>query len=240
MNRNLSVIFFTAILALGAHAADTGVWDTQNNTVTYSATANNIVLGPGGTVNIALSQFDTATAASEAGGDAGDFSLLYAVITLDGSIQGTIDYFNNSANTTNPKLYIFGSSQLTYGAYTAGPESYATVNLGSVAPGGSLVGHAINSPGTLGSVSTPDITADLQQFLGSGTIVTVADFTEVDPALTIGNDQSGSINLLGFAEVSVTYYYEQVPEPTSLSLLWLGCAVLALRRPGRKTTRHTV
>jgi hypothetical protein len=217
-----------------ARAADSGQWDTANNRVTYSASVDNILLGLGGTAQLNLSQFNTATAAGKEGeGSASQYTLSYAVLTLDGSIHGTINFYNNSAGTAWPELSVSGpGSLLSFGSDVTAQERYQTVSLGAVLPGGSLVDHAVNSQGTLGSVSSPNITTDLGRFLGAGEITTVADFTQVAATLNIGNGQSGSVDLVGLANASVTYYYDYtvVPEPSSLALLGFGCAALLGRR----------
>jgi len=219
-----------------AHAADSGLWDTSNNSVTYSASVDNILLGAGGTANVNLSQFNTAWAVAQEGGIASDFTLSYAVITLDGSIHGTISFYNNSTSADWPFLAFTGTgSQLSFGSDATTREKYETVELGQVNAGSSLVNYGVNSQGTLGSVSSPNITSDLERFLGAGEITTLADFTQVRAGLSIGNDQSGSVNLVGLANASITYYYDQVPEPSTLALLGFGCATVLMRRRFKKT-----
>lgn len=233
MKQSIRIPMMVLVTLSFARAADTGVWDVENNMVTYAASVDNVLLGAGGTANVNLSQFNNAWAAAQAGGLASEYTLLYAVLTLDGSIHGTINFYNNSASTAYPQLIVTGGSGLSYGDDQTSAEQYPLVTaLGAVAPGNSLVNHAVTLAGTSGSVSSPNITEDLVRFLGDGTIATVADFTQVMPQLTIGNDQTGSLNLVGFASVSISYYYDytMVPEPSSFVLITLGCAVLMGRR----------
>lgn len=74
----------------------------------------------------------------------------------------------------------------------------------------------------------------LQQFLGEGTIETVAYFSFVSTVIDNGGASlRDSSSLFGEADVSVTYNYEyssSAPEPTSMALIALGCAALGLRR----------
>jgi hypothetical protein len=228
--------FLMILLPLSlAQAADTGVWTA--NSVTYSASVDNILLGSGGTANVNLSQFNTAWAAAAREGSASDFTLLYAVISLDGSIHGTINFYNNSASTAWPTLTVSGpGSQLSFGSDVTARETYQTVSLGTVGAGSSLVNYGVTSQGTApGSVSSPNITSDLGRFLGTGEIVTVADFTQIAATLSIGNNQSGSVNLVGLANASITYYYDQAPEPSTLALLGFGCVTVLMRRRFKKT-----
>ncbi len=232
--------FLMILLPLSlAHAADTGVWTA--NSVTYSASLDNIVLGLGGTVReMNLSQFNTSWAAAARGGSANDFTLLYAVISLDGSVHGTINFSNYSGLADTPELYFTGTgndgSLLSYGSDATSREHYETVNLGTVANNTALVNYGVNSQGTApGSVSSGNISTDLGRFLGTGEITTLADFTSVKGRLTISDGESGSINLVGLANASITYYYDQVPEPSTLALLGFGCVTVLMRRRFKKT-----
>ena len=56
-----------AIAALLVNAADSGTWDTSNNKVTYSVSAENTQSGEGATVKINLSQFNTSIAVEQEG-----------------------------------------------------------------------------------------------------------------------------------------------------------------------------
>lgn len=227
--------FLMILLPLSlAQAADTGDWTA--NSVTYSASVDNILLGAGGTANVNLSQFNTAWAAAARGGSASDFTLSYAVITLDGSIHGTVNYAVTSANEAYPYIMFTGTgSRLTFGTDVTAREKYETVEIGQLNPGDSLVNYGITSQGTTGSVSSPNITSDLGRFLGSGDIVTVANFTSVFANLTVATGDSGNLNLVGLANASITYYYDQVPEPSTLALLGLGCVTVLMRRRFKKT-----
>ena len=150
MNQCIRFLLMAAVPLSLVRAADTGVWDFDNNTVTYSASVDNISLGVGDVAGVSHSQFITAWAAAQGGGSASDYTLLYAVLTPDGTLHGT--------------------------GYNGLP---------------------------------------------------IEDYPELS-----GDEQSGSLDLVGLANDSNTRYYgyTPAPEPSAFSLLALGCATLLARR----------
>ena len=74
------------------------------------------------------------------------------------------------------------------------------------------------------------IVDDLARFVGTGNIQAVAAFP-VDAYFTsYGTDYESVVQIKGKADISVTYNYEYVPEPTGAALLSIGSIVIALRR----------
>lgn len=228
--------FLVLLLPLSfAHAADTGIWDTSNNSVTYSVSLSNFEVGSLDPFQVNLSQFNAAAAATREGGSAGDYTLTSAVLSLNGAVFGSVIFENNGPTTVSPVYDFSGSSRLTYGGYSTGREYYDgnSVAMGSVAPGGQASAD-VSSTGT-GAVSTPSITSALAGFLGDGTIATSVYFPVSGNFYSGGTDFTATIALLGSADVSVTYGYTQVPEPSTLALLGFGCVTVLMRRRFKKT-----
>jgi len=119
---------------------------------------------------------------------------------------------------------------LTYGGYSTDREYYDgnAVSLGSVATG-AQTSIGVNSFGT-GSVSTPNITSALAGFSGTDTISASLYFPVGGLFSSGGTDFTTTLALRGLANVSVTYYYSEVPEPSSLAMLGVGCVAILSRR----------
>ena len=229
MNRIIWFILIVIAPLSVLRAAETAVWDTSNNSVTYSTTVDNLTLGSTPT-DVSLSQFSAAAAAGQEGGSSGQYTLARVVLSLDGTVYGTVQFQNNGPVTVNPTYDFSGYSRLTYGGYSTDREYYDgnAVSLGSVATG-AQTSIGVNSFGT-GSVSTPNITSALAGFSGTDTISASLYFPVGGLFSSGGTDFTTTLALRGLANVSVTYYYSEVPEPSSLAMLGVGCVAILSRR----------
>lgn len=224
------------IMVLGplgvGYAGETFNWDTENNTVTYTWAST---FGQGNTT-VNLSQFNAATAASQEGiGSASDYVLTKAVLTLNGSLSVAISYENTTASGVNVSVSAFeysginGASSFTYQGQTSSKESYhqeLTHNFGYV-NAGQKVSTTLNAAGT-GAVSAQFLEA-LEGFIGSGTFATTVNFDLLQFNWSVGDGTTTAATTRN-AEMSVMYYYEAVPEPSTFALCGLGAAALLVRR----------
>jgi hypothetical protein len=210
-------------------------WDINNNNVTYSVFQDNFELGQDDngvniTKTVSLSQLDLSEVASREGiGTAANYMLSSVVLSMNGTVYGTIKVINTGASSVSPRYVINGQSTLTYGSATTPDEGYSgTVVFPAISPGGEYI-KEVNVVGSV-TPETVTITEDLARFLGTGTLETIGAFPVYGYFTTGGTMVLADIALQGKADISVTYNYSQVPEPTSFALLIVGCAVLALRR----------
>ena len=209
-----------------------------SGSVSYSANVSGVGVDDGA-VSVYLSQFNPTALASQYGGDASDYTLTKVVLTIDGSMSGEVTYENGTTINRSPTTSLTVSSTLNYtpASYTSANETYALSTAFSDVAQNERVVNPINNSGS-GSVSSGDITTALASFIGSSTIQTSVSFVAGTSWNWIGAG-TGSTKIesvYGSADVSVTYYYDVVPEPTSLALLGLGCVAILARRRFRKTT----
>jgi hypothetical protein len=73
--------------------------------------------------------------------------------------------------------------------------------------------------------------SDLEKFLAGDTITMYGDFQGTKITIDAEGDGVYSQSVRSTGTLTLTYQFGSVPEPGALSLLWLGCAALALRRP---------
>lgn len=224
-----------AIAAGLAHAAETAIWDTANNTVTYSDNVAG-VLANGAAKTVNLSQFDASDVAA-AEGQSGTYTLTRVVLTVDGSLSGSFNFVNTSGGALNlysaslaagsrMKFTVGSQSASEYFSYTI-PDididnPYAIAGNTTYAPD-----FATSGPGA----ATRSITTDLASYIGSGQLATLINLTVLTSTVK-DTGISDSVSASGAGTVSLQYFYDYtpVPEPTTLALLSFGCAALLVRR----------
>lgn len=242
MNMKTRIILLAVLPLVCSQAAETAVWDTANNRVTYSVFVDNLTLSSTIASHVSLSQFSSAAVVSEEGGSAAQYTLSKAILSIDGTIYGTVWFQNNDTEipgrSATPTFSVNGGgSKLTFGSQTTLNETFFdVVEIGSVAAG-LRVDTSVNVPGS-GAVSQTYIDDALAAFIGTGNISTDVIIKGSGAFYVEGISASASgFDLKGAANVSVTYEYtySDVPEPTSLALLGLGCMALLARRRFKKT-----
>ena len=217
------------------HATETANWDIGNNTVTYSTSVSGLTYNNAQTVY--LSQFNTANAIAAGEASGSTYTLTSIVLSINGAISGTLKF----VNTTDGSLNVAQASVIASPGFvlTSGANqiSEAITYIDTAAPfsvaGNSTVRHSFSSvTGT--QVQSANISSALAAYVGSGTFastVSQAFGISAQSDEDIASSLSGS---MGSANVSITYHYSEVPEPSSLALLGLGCAAIASRRRLRK------
>jgi len=227
----LRVGLVIGIFALHGNAAES--WNIGNNSVTYSVSLTGIDIAESET-SVSLSKLNLSeVAVRENVGTAANYALSSVVLSMNGVIVGAIYYQNNSSVTRSPTFVVTGSSGFSFGSDATASESYSLTTPLSVPKDGVYSDSSVSIAGSV-EPKTVTITEGLDRFLGDGTetIMTMATFDLSANWLNTGANTVSWNTLTGSADISITYNY--VPEPSSVALLTLGCAVLALRRK-RKT-----
>ena len=234
------------LLPLIAGAAESTVWDLDNNVVTYSDTVSGIALNTGTTLD--LSQFNSVNVANAEGvGNSSEYTLTKVVLTIDGSLSGLVEFENETASSAASVTVYLSDGPMTPGwsevsfdgasateNYTA-QQTFSNVAADDdVAPdwaGADYGAYNVDCDGT-GAGSSGDLTSDLTAYIGDGTITTDVDFHGTFTAAGLPSGSQTITDVYGDAAVSVAYYYDYtpVPEPTSVAFLSLCVMFLAMRR----------
>jgi hypothetical protein len=242
--KKVYVTLLAFALPMIAKAVESITWG--EGVVTYSDSVHMALESATQTVN--LSQFNASNLASHNGGAPSDFTLTKVVFSINGSISGVVEFENESpTSASNVRVRLFDLddpndmgkswSRVSFGENSAvenfsASKTFATIAADSDdAPdwaGGDYARFDVNTAGS-GAASTADITTDLAAFIGTSMLPFAVDFQGNWVADNLSNGSS-QIAVFGDASVSVSYYYEQVPEPTSLALLGFGCAAILSRR----------
>lgn len=233
------------LAVMQAQAAETVTWGTwapsgvpgvQVNTVTYQNSAAGIVSGASAT-EILLSQWNMATMdAHEGGSGLGIYELTSAILSINGSAVGSFVFVNNNAfaaTVESAGLTKSSAFTVTAGGTTATESFYQDaagfpleLNANETLPvtGVAFAGAGIASK----SVAAGDLANYIYPGFGSDKLTSLVT---LNGSGLFGLDEEVSAKLtalLGSADVSIQYTY--VPEPTSLALIGLGLAAVALRR----------
>ena len=220
------------------HATETANWDIGNNTVTYSTSVSGLTDGNAQTVY--LSQFNAANAIAAGESSGSTYTLTSIVLSINGALSGTLEFNNIRAGSLNVSSARVTTDQdhlgfvLTSGAnQIAESITYSDVNAPFSVAGHSTVDHNFTDiTGT--RAQTANISSALAAYTGSGTFASTVYQKFGISSSTDSGIFPGLVDSIGSANVSITYHYSEVPEPSSLALLGLGCAALISRRRLRK------
>jgi hypothetical protein len=217
MTKRLFVFVALAVLAAGVPAMATTVSYTTSTPVTSVLTDWSPVK------TLAFQQFNTSLG-----------TLNSVTIALSGSLSTVVTVTNNSGSPSNGHA----NTHLQMTVQDAGLNLINTPQIDMYSPAfnytnltGSLTSGTLTKTGS--SSDTYSITAILNEFKGIGTTsLNASTFTETTLSNTGGNTAASQVTYASLTG-TVTYDYNPVPEPATITLLCTG--VLALLR--RKSSK---
>lgn len=225
-----------ALVSLTASAA-TENWNTAGNWVSY--TANGIVdgnMGQAGVVTTPMETFNEATALTKEGVAC---TLTKVVIAINGQLAYSIEVDSETPTPESFDVGIYGAGAiLSHSTYSA-TELYAGDSVLNLA-----ADDEIGSANFAGTDYGEWAGVNLGQGDGSEEITSgLSHFTTAESGATLDWDVNYKLTLgvsgpnaafrtsgTGTADISITYYYTPVPEPTTWALMGVGALVLGLRR----------
>lgn len=197
----LSVGVVIGMTSLNALAAES--WNVANNSVTYSVLQDGIPLGSSSSKTVALNQLSLSEVATREGvGTDANYTLTSVVLSIHGSVYGTVYFKNKSPDAVTPSFMVLGTSKLTYGTDSTPNESYySEVPIGTIAgSGGTYNNNSVLVEGS--GVQAKTISSDLARFLGTGTIATIATFPVNGFFSSAGTDYDATVALQGMADIA--------------------------------------
>ena len=222
------------LLLYGTESLSLLSWNINDNMATYSGTLSSITSGNSSSFSVDQFNADNAVTAGEAAG--GTYTLTKVVITISGTISGNFTYIAGSTDGTVSQALLSSTTafKLTAGSISTS-ASFSKVDVSGdptlTVPAGTTVEHAYSTS----SSGSTTLTDALSAYIGNSTVGGTVDL-KASLLSDISSGMSAQVSASGSPTVSITYYYDAVPEPTSLALLGLGCVAILARRRFRKTT----
>lgn len=236
--RKLLLAAFAVICAGSGALAATETWNQAGNWISYSTSGTDNNMNPGLGQTVQLDTFDEARIEATEGA----VTLTRVVISVDGYYSGTSRVDNEDPTAGNFTVEMSGGSVvLSDSQGHSVSESYtyqhSFLNVGGDEAGdgsGDFLGTDAASEGVYAAgtgLASSQYTSGLSYFtrLQSGQSLNWL----IDYAIgwtTYGGQAAWSNLGEGNANVSITYYYEPVPEPGTLALVGIGGLAAALRR----------
>jgi hypothetical protein len=222
------------LLLYGTESLSLLSWNINDNMATYSGTLSSISADGSSAVDWSQFNADSAVAAGEATG--GTYTLTKVVITISGTISGNFTYTAGSTDGTVSQALLSSTTafKLTAGSISTS-ASFSKVDVSGDPPLTVPAGTTVEHPYSVSSSGSTTITDALSTYIGNSTVGGSVGL-KASLLSDISSGMTASVSASGSPTISVTYYYDAVPEPTSLALLGLGCVAILARRRFRKTT----
>ncbi len=218
-----------ALALMQASAAQ--VWDIANDTVSDT---RSLTFPSATTININdFLQFNSAAAVT-AGEAAGTYVLTSVVLSINiTSMSGTFQFNNSNNDEATITSASFAAGQgvtFTAGGSSSQQTMTHTFNMGVPYEMNALEIVSDNFTPVLAAPAQNTITgAGLTAYTGNGYLTSSASLAgamsaNADAGIFLASFANGT------ADITLTYNYELVPEPTSMALMALGLMVFGLRR----------